>query len=79
MRSEPKSPRDTNPVPRVKWAYQDVIDKMHELARTLEAEGADNWAQAVRADADAYHVRMTRNVMKLQTANDNGGSSDATH
>jgi hypothetical protein len=56
----------------VKWAYQDVIDKMHELARALEAEGADTWAEAALKDADAYHVRMQRNLMKL-VANDNGG------
>lgn len=59
-------------------AYEDVIEKMHQLARVLEAEGADNWALAVRQDADAYHVRMKRNLSKLATANDNGGS-DAAH
>jgi hypothetical protein len=61
----------------VKWAYQDVIDKMHELARELEAIGAETWAAAARKDADAYHVRMTRNLMKLSAANENGGLHEA--
>ena len=61
----------------MKWAYQDVIDKMHELARELEAIGADTWAEAARKDADAYHVRKTRNIMKLSAANENGGLYEA--
>lgn len=78
MRSQPTRPRNPDPSPRVRDAYEDVIAKMHQLARVLEAEGADNWALAVRQDADAYHTRMTRNLSKLETANDNGGT-DATH
>jgi hypothetical protein len=63
---------------RIRDAYQDVVLKMHELARTLEALGEDNFAVAARVDADAYHVRMKLNLRKVETANDNGGSHE-TH
>lgn len=78
MRSQPTSPRFSDPATRVRDAYQDTVLKMHELARVLEAAGADNYAKAVRQDADHYHVKMKLALRQLEIANDNGGP-DATH
>lgn len=76
-----RQPRNPDPTARVKEArdaYEDVVLKLHQLARKLEALGSDNFAAAARIDADAYHVRMKLNLRKLETANDNGGSHE-TH
>lgn len=82
MRSQPTSPRDTDPAARLRQArdaYQDVVIALHELARKLEALGSDNYALAARQDADAMHVRMKLNLRQLEIANDNHGGGDATH
>lgn len=68
-----------DPATSVRDAYQDVVLKMHELARVLEAVGLDNFGIASRQDADAYHVKMQLALRQLaKLANDNGGSN-ATH
>ena len=71
-------PPPLDPSAHVRDAYQDVVLALHQLARTLEALGSDNFAAAARADADAMHVRMKLNLRKLEAANDNGGSHE-TH
>lgn len=58
-------------------AYDDVIIALGNLARTLEACGSDNYAEAARKDCDNMTARKQRNLLKLAAAalaaNTNGG------
>lgn len=77
VRARQASTRHSDPILDVEGAYNDVIVALHNLARTLERAGSDNFATAARADGDAMQIRKTRNLMKLLAAENDNGEQDA--